>query len=106
MAEPIPAKVRDTVLARAAGRCERCGRHVQSLELHHRKFRSRGGHHTIENIVALCGWGNHTGCHGAAHSATERYDNGWAVRTGTDPHLMPVMYRGWRVMLTAEGGIA
>ncbi|MFJ6427506.1 HNH endonuclease [Microbacterium maritypicum] len=52
----IPAKVRAAVHERAQGRCEGCGR-IAPLELHHRKYRSRGGTHTVENLVALCGWG-------------------------------------------------
>jgi hypothetical protein len=66
-ATPIPAPIRKVVRERADGNCERCGRAAR-LELHHRQFLSRGGEHTVENIVALCGRGNHSGCHGWAHT--------------------------------------
>lgn len=92
MSTGVPAKVRDTVLARAAGRCERCGRHVQSLELHHRKFRSRGGHHTVENVVALCGWGNHTGCHGWAHTIRAEESLGFALHSWETPLDAPIVF--------------
>ena len=64
----IPIAVRKAVLERAQGRCEACGKEA-NLELHHRKYRSRGGIHSFGNLVALCGWGNHTGCHGDAHNS-------------------------------------
>lgn len=72
----IPKRVRDTVHDRAGGRCEGCGE-FRPLELHHRRFRSRGGKHTVSNLVALCGWGNHTGCHGRAHNPDA--PEGWAI---------------------------
>lgn len=68
MADQIPARSRALVLARAGGRCEVCGIDAP-LELHHRRYRSRGGHHRPSNLVAVCGWGNHSGCHGWAHTA-------------------------------------
>jgi len=55
------------VLDRAGDLCEVCGS-PGPLELHHRRYRSRGGTHTASNLVALCGWGNHTGHHGWAHT--------------------------------------
>jgi 5-methylcytosine-specific restriction endonuclease McrA len=65
----IPAKVRAAVRARSGGRCEfrfwpgddldaplagdvRCRR--RATEMHHRLPRSRGGAHTVENLVHLC----------------------------------------------------
>lgn len=75
-AKAIPKVVRDTVYARADGRCEGCGKFAPT-ELHHRRFRGRGGKHTISNLVALCGWGNHTGCHGRAHGPNA--PAGWAI---------------------------
>jgi hypothetical protein len=39
-------------------------------EWHHRRSRSVKDEHTNCpcNGIVLCGWGNHTGCHGWAHS--------------------------------------
>lgn len=88
------------VAERSFGLCEACGVKV-ATQMHHRLHRSHGGDEHVQNLLHLC-----LDCHHQAHHATDRYDNGWAVRTGTDPHLMPVVYRGWRVMLTAEGGIS
>lgn len=81
----IPKKVRDAVHERAKGRCEGCGK-IAPLELHHRKYRSRGGKHTLANLVALCGGeggmfgGNHSGCHGLAHGPTP--PQGWSLPSG------------------------
>lgn len=99
----IPAGVRRAVLARADGRCERCGLYTDALELHHRKFRGRGGKHTMENLAALCGWGNHTGCHGFAHSEDPAaYAEGWAVHSWGDERVTAVLYRGeFRVLRVA-----
>lgn len=77
MPQQIPKRVRDAVHERAGGRCERCFS-PGPLELHHRKFRSRGGKHTVENITALCGLGNMQGCHGYAHTVG---GDGWAVHS-------------------------
>lgn len=97
----IPARVRKAVLARAGGRCEGCGRHAP-LELHHRKYRSRGGTHAVENLVALCGWGNHTGCHGLAHSANPPL--GWSLSSGlSDPARETILTHVGIVYLTADG---
>ena len=61
---------------RADGVCEGCGR-LAPLERHHRRFRSRGGKTTPENLLLLCGMGNTSGCHGKAHSAEP--PAGWAI---------------------------
>ncbi|WP_025158882.1 HNH endonuclease [Leifsonia aquatica] len=87
---------------RSLGMCEICGK-ARATETHHRLHRSHGGLDIIQNLLHVCGWGNHTGCHGDAHSRSDRYDNGWAVRTGNDPALRPVLYRGRLRMLTADG---
>lgn len=66
---------------RSHGRCEWCGHGGKRLEVHHRLYRSRGGGHDASNLVMLCGWGNHTGCHGRAHGA-EPGDTDAAIRAG------------------------
>ena len=92
---------------RSRGICEGCGL-AEATEAHHRQYRSRGGSDLIENALHLCGWGNHTGCHGIAHTAAGEA-HGWSVRSGHNPILVPVMMRvvlaeRW-VKLTADGGL-
>lgn len=90
----FPQTVRDQAAERSKLLCEGCGGHGP-LELHHRLYKSRGGRGTIENALALCGWGNHTGCHGVAHTA-EGERRGWSIRSGFDPLDVPVLFPdGW-----------
>lgn len=93
--------VRRIVLARSEGRCEWC-RVPGRLELHHRLYRSRGGTGEAGNAVALCGFGNASGCHGRAHSAEGERLGFSAVG---DPFSVPlVLVRfGAPVLLSREG---
>lgn len=103
-ATPIPAAVRKAVLRRADGRCERCGREGP-LELHHRRYRSRGGKHLVVNLVALCGWGNHTGCHGWAHQGREANLLGYSIASWADPATEPVVRDGQACLLHEDGRV-
>jgi hypothetical protein len=98
----IPARVRNTIRDRSGNTCEGCGANGP-LELHHRKFRSRGGKHAASNIVALCGWGNHTGCHGRAHS--DDPPAGWAVNSWGNPVVIPFLSVHGLVWLDDAGGV-
>lgn len=75
------------MLDRAGNVCEVCGS-PGPLELHHRRYRSRGGWHVASNLVALCGWGNHTGHHGWAHSSPEAELWGVSLHSWDDPLTM------------------
>jgi HNH endonuclease len=95
MAGDITTTTRVIVTARAMGRCEWCGRPA-ALQLHHRLFRSRGGSHGPENLVALCGSGNHTGCHGRAHGAgpgdlEAAIAAGMTIPRGGDPRSVSIV---------------
>lgn len=98
-----PAKVKRLIEARSGGVCEGCGKRP-ATEMHHRKYKSRGGKNTAENALHLCGWGNHTGCHGEAHTNPERVIDGWSVNSWDDPASKPVLYRGVWVFLLPGGG--
>lgn len=84
---------------RSFGLCEICAIR-QATQMHHRLHRSHGGDERVTNLLHLCLW-----CHQAAHHDRLRYAYGWAVRTGFDPALIPVDYRGEPMILTAEGGL-
>lgn len=103
---PVPEGARLAVEARSGGLCEGCGL-VRADEIHHRKFRSRGGSNDVENLLHLCGSGNHSGCHGAAHGAPPTPERcsalGWAVAKWEDPLDVPLVYRGRVLHLTASG---
>ena len=70
------ASVRETVMRRAGGRCERCGKALNGPHsVHHRQPRGMGGPSNPEvnnpsNLLVLCGTGT-TGCHGWIESNRE-----------------------------------
>jgi hypothetical protein len=74
---------------RSRGICEACGL-AEATEAHHRQYRSRGGPDTLSNALHLCGWGNHTGCHGKAHTGAGEA-RGWSVRSGWKPLEIPAL---------------
>lgn len=103
----IPPKNRESVENRSRGLCEGCGIR-RATDVHHRKYLSRGGGHEIANLIHLCGsenglpGGNHSGCHGVAHSG-EGHELGWSVNSWGDPTHTPVLYRGEMRWITNDG---
>jgi hypothetical protein len=95
---------RRLAMARAAGKCERCGRAIVPgyRSLHHRRPRGMGGSRDPltdhpANFVDLCGSGT-TDCHGDLESfrlLAKRF--GWILPQGSDPRTCPVrIFRpGW-----------
>ena len=96
-----PNKIATTVRERSEGICEGCGK-APAVNMHHRKYVSRGGKSTVDNALHLCGVGNAAGCHGVAHSG-EGHELGWSVNSWGDPRLVPVVYRGRVVFLGVDG---
>lgn len=84
----FPPAVLRALKRRSKGLCEGCGLNEAS-QAHHCQFRSRGGPDTLSNALHLCGSGNHTGCHGVAHSGHKGEALGWAIRSMHDPLLVP-----------------
>lgn len=103
----IPADVREAVLIRDEGKCQRCGMWLANVpsSVHHRKNRKMGGRsgaaesaiHDMAALVLLCGTGT-TGCHGEiGREVAQAYDDGWLVRENEDPATVPVLTEwGWR----------
>lgn len=82
----IPLSVRRAVKARSEGSCEVCGCGGAD-HMHHRKLRSQGGQHTVENLLHV-----HWGCHADIHRDPRRsYALGHMVRGGLDPADVPVL---------------
>lgn len=74
----MPKKTVELVQERSQGMCEAlCGRPAENI--HHRRFLGRGGKHNIGNLLALCGQGNTSGCHGMAHGTGDPAPDGWAI---------------------------
>lgn len=101
-----PAVLR-ALKVRSGGVCEGCGL-AEAKEAHHCQYRSRQGPDVLGNALHLCGWGNHTGCHGIAHSGAKGEAIGWAIRSGHDPLLVPkfIVLRGVKtwVRFDNDGG--
>jgi hypothetical protein len=97
------------VLSRDEHACVRCGgaAHGQrgvDFSIHHRLLRSQGGDNSLPNLVTLCGSGS-TGDHGWAHGNRKAAEvEGWIVRSGFSPLLVPVFHaRYGQVFLLADG---
>lgn len=95
------------VEVRSGGICEGCSARP-ATDIHHRQYRSRGGSHALDNLLHLCGGeagmagGNHSGCHGKAHTKAG-HELGWSVHSWDDPAHVPVNYRGREAWLTRWG---
>lgn len=84
----MPKDVREAVIARAAGRCEHCGRPlVGKVDIHHRKLRTRGGDDSLGNLMAVTPWCHHEQIHKYPKAAAE---HGHQVHAWEDPNEIPV----------------
>jgi len=100
-------EVRDAVLQRSGGKCERCGLAVRGrAEYHHRRPRGMGGSKipavgSASNCVLL-----HPGCHMYIESYREKGRKlGFLVRQTDDPQEAPVKrWDGW-VLLGQDGSM-
>lgn len=53
--------LKQKILRRDSWRCQFCGT-MMNLEVHHKRFRSRSGHDSEENLITLC-----ARCHSSIH---------------------------------------
>ena len=96
-----------TVLDRENGSCAVCGLHITGIgHIHHRLPRGMGGGryaNTASNLLYL-----HHSCHlyKVEKDRDQSYRNGWLVKAGHDPQLVPVLYKlhAW-VLLDNLGNI-
>jgi len=67
----LEEEIRQHLLEEHGGICQNCGRWPDNfgLELHHIKFKSRGGQSNLENCVLIC-----KSCHLTAHGIGGRRD--------------------------------
>ena len=108
--EPMPPELAELVIARAGGRCDRCGKPVTGWDgysLHHRDPRGMGGGtgaHTAANVVLLCGSGT-TGCHGRTESYRhEALALGFLVPNGTLASFWQMLRHNEEWVFPSEGG--
>lgn len=104
----IPSGVRSMVRGRDEQRCVRC-RMGARTEQHHRRGRSVADahQHCPCNLILLCGWGNHTGDHGWAHSQPLLARRVGLVlpRSVAVPADEPLLWHGQWVRLTCTGHV-
>jgi 5-methylcytosine-specific restriction endonuclease McrA len=100
------------VLLRDEHACARCsgaahGQRGVDYSIHHRKLRSQGVDNSLPNLVTLCGDGV-CGCHGWAHHNRKAAEvEGWIVRSGFNPLLVPIFHaRYGQIFLLADGSWA
>ena len=99
----IPRDVAEIVAERAQGMCEimdpQTGCNGRAEHMHHRKLRSQGGEHTVENLVHIC-----STCHDYVHRHPAiSHTMGWIVRSSYDPRHSPFLRRGGAVFLFEDG---
>jgi hypothetical protein len=84
------AKAVKLIRERSGGVCEGCGIE-RATQIHHRKYKSRGGRGNPANGLHVCGFGNAGGCHGIAHTAIGQ-ERGWSLGSYFVPAGEPVMH--------------
>jgi 5-methylcytosine-specific restriction endonuclease McrA len=99
------AQLREQVLARCEGYCEKCGRGLpEGFALHHRKLKSRGGKDAIENLIALHHECHNTGTNSVHLNVKLATENGYIVPQHADPaEYVMLLPNGSTVKLTLEG---
>lgn len=100
----MPQDVYRIVFDRAGGRCEAMVFRVctgRAEQFHHRKYRSRGGEHTVTCGLAIC-----RACHDWIHAHPEESaEIGLSVHSWQEPGEVPVAYRGRPAVLDDAGGV-
>lgn len=82
----IPAGVVSAVKRRSNGICEACA-DGRAEHIHHRKLRSQGGKHLVDNLLHAC-----SECHRTIHdNPAESYDRGLLVHSWDEPDSVDVV---------------
>jgi hypothetical protein len=98
-------ELRERVLMRCGGYCEKCGGGLEeSFALHHRKLKSRGGKDTIDNLLAL-----HHQCHNLGTNSVHlnvkiAEENGWIISAYKNPSECPVTLGDKSIVTLSEEG--
>ena len=101
----IKQEIVKLVTQRAGGYCETCGRPAsESMALHHRKLKSRGGKDSVSNLIRV-----HHECHNlgteSIHSRPAyATDKGWMVSSWDEPENTPMHLPDGRIVLLQNDG--
>lgn len=69
----MPKRNAELVVERSKSVCEGC-LGARGVEIHHRRFKSRGGRHNVANLAHLC-----STCHKRAHGLIDGAGEGWEI---------------------------
>jgi 5-methylcytosine-specific restriction endonuclease McrA len=100
----VKPAIATAVLARADGRCEKCGEPCLRPVLHHRKRRAQGGLDDVANLLAVA-----PSCHNMSrgsihdHPAMAKH-YGYIVSAGHLPSETPMLLHGARWVLLRDDG--
>lgn len=101
----IKQEIVELVIQRAGGYCEKCGRPAsESMALHHRKLKSRGGKDSVSNLI----WVHHE-CHNLGTDSIHlkpayAADKGWMVGSWDEPETAPMHLPDGRIVLLQNDG--
>ena len=102
----FPPKVRQQIVERSSGRCEVMaqGCTFTAQAIHHRRPRGMGGSRRPDTNTAANGLAVCDACHRWIESERDAaLTLGWLVPQNQSPKDVPVVYRGKRTLITAEG---
>lgn len=101
----IKQAIVDLVIQRAGGYCEKCGRPAsESMALHHRKLKSRGGKDAVSNLMYV-----HHECHNLGTESIHlrpafAADKGWMVASWDEPENTPMHLPDGRLVILQNDG--
>ena len=101
----IDSKIVELVHSRANGYCETCGQSAQqSMALHHRKLKSRGGKDSVSNLI----WVHHA-CHNLGTNSihlnpAEAERKGWMIGSWQEPEETPFVRPDGSIVLLNQDG--
>lgn len=101
----IKQDIVDLVIQRAGGYCETCGRPAsESMALHHRKLKSRGGKDSVSNLI----WVHHE-CHNLGTNSIHLKPmyatyKGWMVSSWGESETTPMHLPDGRIVLLQNDG--
>ncbi len=105
MRKTIKQTIVNLVIQRAGGYCEKCGRPAsESMALHHRKLKSRGGKDSVSNLMHV-----HHECHNLGTDSIHlrpgfAADKGWMVASWDEPETAPMELPDGRLVILQNDG--
>lgn len=101
----INKKLIELVQQRAGGYCEICGRvATESMALHHRKLKSRGGKDEVANLLWIHHECHNMGTHGVHNQIKEATAHGWIVNSWANPAQVPVLRPDGNLVILLNDG--